>query len=373
MDTFLELLITIGRFAVGLWPLMFLAVLFGVFKRKKGFGSVLRTSVNALMLAWGFFALLNLIFYFLKMDTFRLLPSDINMKLFLSVGLILLPLELAIVLEYRHKRINAETIEELKSLSPSDFEKLVAETYRAQGHKVEIVGSTGDHGIDLVVKTRKGETWLIQCKKYRGKVGEPVIRDFYGALRASDADAGAVITTGLITAQARLWAEGKPIFLYDGDDFLDVMKSTRIRKSLPAEAIKKRVPVTPQVKTQSEESVSTSAEELSEPIETVNMASTTAAPVYASEAIAPAQAVVVSAPVTTEYIDDPIVSMNSPEQYSDYPPQDKRPFMNLDTAPVCPACGVPMVLRNEKNIFLKGKQQYICQNAPSCAETMQVE
>ncbi|MBA3074681.1 MAG: restriction endonuclease, partial [Anaerolineae bacterium] len=215
MNTFLELLITVGRFAVGFWPLMFVAVLFGVFKRRKGFGAVLRTSVNALMLAWAFFALLNLAFYFFRLDTFHLLPVEVNMKYFLSVGLILLPFEVAIVLEQRHKRINAETLEELKSLSPSDFEKLVAETYRAQGHKVDIVGTTGDHGIDLVVKTRKGETWIVQCKKYRGKVGEPVIRDFYGALRASDADAGAVITTGLITSQARLWADGKPIFLYD--------------------------------------------------------------------------------------------------------------------------------------------------------------
>ncbi|PKN87220.1 MAG: hypothetical protein CVU45_08065, partial [Chloroflexi bacterium HGW-Chloroflexi-7] len=238
MNTFLELLITVGRFAVGLWPLMFLAVLFGVVKRRKGFGAVLRTSVNALMLSWAFFALLNLAFYFFKLDTFHLLPRDVNMKYFLSVGLILLPFVVAIVLEQRHKRINAETLEELKALSPSDFEKLVAETYRAQGHKVDIVGATGDHGIDLVVKTRKGETWIVQCKKYRGKVGEPVIRDFYGALRASDADAGAVITTGLITAQARLWADGKPIFLYDGDEFLDVMKTTRIRKSLPVEAKK---------------------------------------------------------------------------------------------------------------------------------------
>lgn len=383
MNTFLELLITIGRFAVGLWPLMFLAVLFGVFKRRKGFGAVLRTSVNALMLAWGFFALLNLVFYFLKMDTFQLLPSDVNMKLFLSVGLILLPFELAIVLEHRHRRINAETLEELKALSPSDFEKLVAETYRAQGHKVEIVGSTGDHGIDLVVKTRKGETWLIQCKKYRGKVGEPVIRDFYGALRASDADAGAVITTGLITAQARLWAEGKPIFLYDGDDFLDIMKNTRIRKSLPTEAIKKSVPAA-QINKNAEQPANASPELTTEPAEAVEIAPRPAAPVfaseaivpapvYAAEAIAPAPAVVISAPVTAEYIDSPTVSMNSSEQYDEYPPQDKRPFMNLDTTPVCPACGVPMLLRTAKNLFLKGKQEYICQNAPSCAETMQVD
>lgn len=362
MNTFLELLITVGRFAVGLWPLMFLAVLFGVVKRRKGFGAVLRTSVNALMLAWAFFALLNLAFYFFKLDTFHLLPIEVNMKFFLSVGLILLPFEVAIVLEQRHKRIDAETLEELKALTPSDFEKLVAETYRAQGHKVDIVGATGDHGIDLVVKTRKGETWIVQCKKYRGKVGEPVIRDFYGALRASDADAGAVITTGLITTQARLWADGKPIFLYDGDEFLDVMRTTRIRKSLPAEAIKKSTPAV-------------SAAPISMPMMQTAFASATiaSAPITTpSYDYIPAKVATTPEPVTA-YVASPTVSLDIPEQYDEYPPQDKRPFMNMDTAPVCPSCGIPMLLRTEKRMFFKPKQEYICQNAPSCSATLPLE
>ncbi len=364
MNTFLELLITVGRFAVGLWPLMFLAVLFGVVKRRKGFGAVLRTSVNALMLAWAFFALLNLAFYFFKLDTFHLLPIEVNMKYFLSVGLILLPFEVAIVLEQRHKRINAETLEELKALSPSDFEKLVAETYRAQGHKVEIVGATGDHGIDLVVKTRKGETWIVQCKKYRGKVGEPVIRDFYGALRASDADAGAVITTGLITTQARLWAEGKPIFLYDGDEFLDVMKTTHIRKSLPVQAIKKAAPAPAPV-----------AAPINMPMMQTAYASATiaSAPVIVpAYDYTPAKEVAAPEPVTA-YVASPAVSMDIPEAYDEYPPQDKRPFMNMDTAPICPACGVPMLLHSEKRFLFKPKEEYICQNAPSCPETMPLD
>jgi HJR/Mrr/RecB family endonuclease len=363
MNTFLELLITVGRFAVGFWPLMFLAVLFGVFKRRKGFGAVLRTSVNALMLAWAFFALLNLAFYFFRLDTFHLLPVEVNMKYFLSVGLILLPFEVAIVLEQRHKRINAETLEELKALSPSDFEKLVAETYRAQGHKVDIVGSTGDHGIDLVVKTRKGETWIVQCKKYRGKVGEPVIRDFYGALRASDADAGAVITTGLITSQARLWADGKPIFLYDGDEFLDVMRTTRIRKSLPVGTIKKPTPAP-------------SAASMSMPMMQTAFASATiaSAPVVAAPAYEYTPVNVTPAPESvTAYAVPTAVSMDNPVAYDEYPPQDKRPFMNMDPAPVCPACGIPMILHSEKRLLFKPKEEYICQNAPSCTETMPLD
>lgn len=348
MNTFLELLITIGRFLVGLWPIMFLAVLVGVFKRRKGFRAMLRTSIKALVISWGFFALLNLIFYFTKMDTFRLLPEAINMKVFLSVGLLLLPFEVAVLLDERHMKVTARSLEEMRALSPSEFERLVAETYRDQGHKVDIVGATGDHGIDLVVHTRKGETWLVQCKKYRGKVGEPVIRDFYGALRAANADAGAVITSGTITTQARLWAEGKPIFLYDGEEFLEVIHTTHIRKSLPPEAKKKVA---------------------AEPV----AAASVLQPAYAVAAVA-AEPVITSYPAkTTTYTETYDIPVTESADVDPYPPQDKRPFMELNDTPACPACGLPMLLQTEKRLLMKPRQVYICQNAPSCKETIEVE
>jgi hypothetical protein len=55
------------------------------------------------------------------------------------------------------------------------------------------------------------------------------------------------------------------------------------------------------------------------------------------------------------------------------PEQDNRPFMNMDAAPVCPSCGIPMILKTQKRWFLKPKRQYICQNAPSCDETLDTE
>lgn len=435
MDTFVELMITVGRFLVGFWPLMFLAVLLGIFKRRKGFGTMLRTSVSALTAAWGFFALLHLAFYIFRMDTFRLLPEEINMKAFFSVGLLLAPFMLAIVLEERHKKVKADTLEEMKALSASQFEELVADTYRAQGHKVEVIGSPGDHGIDLVVHTRKGETWLVQCKKYRGKVGEPVIRDFYGALQASSADAGAVITTGYITAAARLWAEGKPIFLYDGDEFLKVIQTTRIRKSLNLQKRKNAKGFTAPLV---EESVAADLDlDLDQDAPDLPMPGTAYAAAnagLASESL-PVMSAVREAvlPLEPEKIYIPPAPKSQPARAPSYaacaqvetdvyvmqdkrpfmnmvfetqseterlekdlnadldldedylkdlreelpqepaPEQDNRPFMNMDAAPVCPSCGIPMILKTQKRWFLKPKRQYICQNAPSCDETLDTE
>jgi ssDNA-binding Zn-finger/Zn-ribbon topoisomerase 1 len=51
------------------------------------------------------------------------------------------------------------------------------------------------------------------------------------------------------------------------------------------------------------------------------------------------------------------------------PEPDKRPFMNLNEAPECPACGVPMVLHTEKHFLRPATKLYICPNAPACNQT----
>ena len=83
--------------------------------------------------------------------------------------------------------------------------------FQQQGFAVEVAGAQGDHGIDLVV-SRVGERAIVQCKNYRAwSVGEPVLRDLFGAMHAAGVDRAYLVTTGRLTSPARLWAEGKPI------------------------------------------------------------------------------------------------------------------------------------------------------------------
>ena len=338
MQTFLDLLIIAAKFLVGLWPIMFLTLLIGFHNHQKGFGAVLRSSIKGLIITWGFFGILRLGFYMMEMQTFHLIAEPADTSLFMAVGILLFPFEVALLLEEKRKKFTASTLEDIRSLSPSDFEELVADTYRAQGNTVQVVGGTGDHGIDLIVRSRRGDTYLVQCKRYRGKIGEPVVRDFYGTLRASDANGGAIITTGTITDAARLWAEGKPIHLYDGEQFIKVVVATRVRKSLPAEA--KNIP----------------APQKSKPAPVMT-------PAYSSAA-----AVMQPAYATSSIISEPL-PLESHSSVAAEPELDKRPFMNLNEAPDCPACGVPMVLHTEKHFLRKPSKIYICPNAPQCTQT----
>ena len=332
MDTILDLLIIAGGFAIGAWPVIFVTLLFCFSKRRDDFGSKVRYSIKSLVIAWVLFAVLRLVYRYFALDSLQLIPEPENTRYFFITGVALLPLALAIIYEEIRKHRTIKSIEDMMLLSPTEFEKLVAKVYREQGHKVEEVGTTGDHGIDLVVHSTNDETWLVQCKKYRGKVGEPFVRDFYGVLRASNAEAGAIVTTGLFTSQARLWAEGKPIYLYDGRAFLKIIESTRLHRALPQEFKE------PENRTTARKSR------------------------RAVASLSPAPAAAAGA-VSNAFLDD-FEPLDEPEY------EEKTPVLSNSRIPECPVCGIPMLLKTTPRFLLQARKEYICVNAPECGETV---
>jgi len=110
-------------------------------------------------------------------------------------------------------------VTDLLELEPTRFEELVAELFRLRGHKAKQIGGAGDHGVDIEVRTTDGERWVVQCKRWRKRVGEPKVRDFYGAVQHEKADKGVIIATGGFTGPARRWAKGKPLVLCDSELF----------------------------------------------------------------------------------------------------------------------------------------------------------
>lgn len=121
-------------------------------------------------------------------------------------------------------------LDRLKSISPSDFERLSQRLLRESGFtKVEVKGKTGDGGIDgqgVLRVNLVSFNVLFQCKRYQGSVGSDTIRDFRDAMQGR-ADKGLVITTGTFTSSARQEAtrDGAPsIDLIDGEDLVILLK-----------------------------------------------------------------------------------------------------------------------------------------------------
>jgi len=103
--------------------------------------------------------------------------------------------------------------------------------------KVEITGRPSDGGIDGIGVLRMNLVSfqvLFQCKRWKGSVGAPVVRDFRGAM-VGRADKGLIITTGSFTAEARKEAtrDGAPaIDLLDGEALCNLLKERRLGLSV---------------------------------------------------------------------------------------------------------------------------------------------
>lgn len=121
-----------------------------------------------------------------------------------------------------YKRNDLTSVEiacKIRSLSGEEFEEYVGTIFKAMGFAVEFTPVSGDHGIDLILQ-RGDQKAVVQCKRWEGSVGEPVVRDFLGSMTGMGVKDGFLITTGEFTAQAIEFGKQNNISLVDLDELL---------------------------------------------------------------------------------------------------------------------------------------------------------
>ncbi|MDU5084415.1 restriction endonuclease [Veillonella sp.] len=125
----------------------------------------------------------------------------------------------------------------IANMSPAKFEQFARASLTKMGVKFTEKGVkvSNDGGIDGYGYHRDDDDFrttrvVIQCKRYNtGKVSEPDINGFLGAMSKFQADYGVFITNNLFTEQARkAAAEGKPITLIDGSELINLVIKYRL-------------------------------------------------------------------------------------------------------------------------------------------------
>ena len=140
---------------------------------------------------------------------------------------------LASAYQIYRKELEADLIEQVKTVTPIFFERLVVELLVSMGYggsrkdAGQAVGQSGDGGIDGIIKEdRLGlDVVYIQAKRWDSTVGRPEIQKFAGALQGKRARKGVFITTSAFTRDAMEFAsmiESK-IVLIDGSMLASLM------------------------------------------------------------------------------------------------------------------------------------------------------
>ncbi|OGC78440.1 MAG: restriction endonuclease [candidate division Zixibacteria bacterium RBG_16_50_21] len=151
------------------------------------------------------------------------------------------------------QNLAAELIQQVKSCSPTFFEKLVIDLLISMGYggtrkdAGEAIGRSGDEGIDGIIKEdRLGlDIVYLQAKRWENPVSRPEIQKFAGALQGQRAKKGIFITTSAFTKDAREYAEKieSKIVLIDGETLAQLMIDHSIGVSQVASYTLKKVDI----------------------------------------------------------------------------------------------------------------------------------
>lgn len=109
---------------------------------------------------------------------------------------------------------------DISTMDGYQFESFIATMLRNMGLSVEETKLSGDGGVDLIASydypILKG-VFLVQCKLWKGVIGEPAVRDLYGVVLSNKrASKGILITNSDFSYQANKFAEDKNIELING-------------------------------------------------------------------------------------------------------------------------------------------------------------
>ena len=200
------------------WPVLVLAPLQN---RKNG--------LRSLLYFWIFWAIIRVALLFNPEPSSgsMLIREPLSTTLFFITGFVLATLNIlkgVVKSGSLRRKANSFSVKDLDDLPPGEFEEMTAELFRALGYEAHRTKMIGDHGVDVVVKAKDGRKMIVQCKRWRGPVGEPMVRDFYGAMQHEKASKGTIFATNGFTNKAIEWAKGKPLLLYDGKKFLELWK-----------------------------------------------------------------------------------------------------------------------------------------------------
>ena len=111
----------------------------------------------------------------------------------------------------------------LYNMDPYDFERLIADYFKKRGFiKAEVIGRSGDRGVDVLATNVNGEIELIQCKRYRkgNNIGSTPIQRVDSYMRSRHACKAWVITTSDFTPEGIDEARITNVTLLNGKDLI---------------------------------------------------------------------------------------------------------------------------------------------------------
>lgn len=138
--------------------------------------------------------------------------------------------DLSDLLNKHNKKKKDDLKEFLYTISPYDFEALIAKLFNAMGYNAEITKKSNDLGVDIIATGIIGLTPIkevVQVKRQKNNIHRPVLDKLRGVIPLHNATTGTIITLGKFSEGCyKLTPEN--IKLIDGDKLIDYLFDYKI-------------------------------------------------------------------------------------------------------------------------------------------------
>jgi restriction system protein len=121
-----------------------------------------------------------------------------------------------LLLSRRNKRFRAIRLANIDSMTGTEFEGYLKKLLTSRGYNVNIIGGSGDLGVDLIA-SRGTERVAIQVKRYTGAVSRRAISDAVAGMQHYACNRAMVITSSHFTPGALMLARSTNCTLIDRD------------------------------------------------------------------------------------------------------------------------------------------------------------
>lgn len=101
------------------------------------------------------------------------------------------------------------------------FEEAIAELFTDLGHNVQKTKTTGDEGVDLILK-KDGKKIVVQCKAIKAKVSQSVARDLLGAKIHFNSDEAILCCINGVTEPTYKFALKNNIKIFEALDYINL-------------------------------------------------------------------------------------------------------------------------------------------------------
>lgn len=135
-----------------------------------------------------------------------------------------------LLLEYQtnwNKALYDKHKKKLLDLTPREFEHFCADYLKTEFgcKKVEVTKASGDGGVDII-GWKYNLKYVVECKRYKGCVGRPVVQKIHSVAITSGA-IGIIMTTGYYSKQAISYAQEGKVILIEKEDLARFLKNQK--------------------------------------------------------------------------------------------------------------------------------------------------